>query len=316
VIDTKGESDMKSRIKAFSIVSATHVIAALLFVFPLAASAQQAGSQAVSRSKPAGSLPRLLNGKPDFSRLWANPGTLDLSVKEINGCSRVPQVKGCSYKGPGSLPMTEWGEQWYKEFNHQLTYDVTAHCFPLGYTQQFWNAPLEILSTPTRIGFLFEDGTQWRMIYTDGRPNPKFEEAEITWNGHSVGHWEGDTLVVDTVGPWWGVPMMVLDTTGHPVSDVLHLVERIRLIDADTLEIETTFDDPKAYTRPWKSTRIMKPMPAGERLIGQICQENNHEASQGLMIKTNEIPDNLRRFSQWPDMMDGAFGPLPGKEKD
>ena len=56
-------------------------------------------------------------------------------------------------------------------------------------------------------------------------------------------------------------------------------------------------------------------LDSGERLVGQICQENNHEASQGLMLKTNEMPENLRRFSQWPDLMDGAFGPLPGKEK-
>ena len=173
-IDSKGECDMRRRLKAFGIVSATHAIVALLFVFPLAASAQQAGAQTVDRSKPAGSVPRMANGKPDLSRFWAEPGTGDYSRDKINGpCSRVPLP--CSYKGPGPLPMTEWGAQWFKEFANQGVYDVTAHCFPLGYTHQYWSAPLEIVSTPTRVVFLFEDGTQWRMIYTDGRPNPKFE---------------------------------------------------------------------------------------------------------------------------------------------
>ena len=311
-IDSKGECDMRRRLKAFGIVSATHAIVALLFVFPLAASAQQAGAQTVDRSKPAGSVPRMANGKPDLSRFWAEPGTGDYSRDKINGpCSRVPLP--CSYKGPGPLPMTEWGAQWFKDFANQGVFDVTAHCFPLGYTHQYWDAPLEIVATPTRVVFLFEDGTQWRMIYTDGRSNPKFEEAEITWNGHSVGHWEGDTLVVDTIGPWWGVPMQVFDTTGHPMSSRLHLVERMRLIDADTMEIEMTVDDPKAYTRPWKSTRVMKPMPDGERLIGQICQENNHEASQGLFTSQG-LPDNLRRYSDWPELLDGAFGPQGGKD--
>jgi hypothetical protein len=291
-------------LKVFSIVSAMHVIAALLFVFPLAASSQEAGSQ---------SVPRLLDGKPDLSGLWAYPGTFDLGVEETTGCGRGTGVTGCSYKGPGPLPMTEWGEQWFRAFDSQQVFDVTAHCFPLGYTSQFWGAPMGLIHTPTKLAFLFEHNTEWRLVYMDGRPQPKFDEAEITWNGHSVGHWEGDTLVIDTVGPWWGVPMMVLDTGGHPISDVLHLVERIRRIDADTLEIEMTVDDPKAYTRPWKSTRIMKLMPPGSsRIIGQICLENNYELTQGLINLT--MPEELRRFSPWPELIDGAVGPLPRED--
>jgi len=73
-----------------------------------------------------------------------------------------------------------------------------------------------------------------------------------------------------------------------------------------------TVDDPKYYSRPWKNTRVLKPMPAGERLIGQICQENNHEASQGLFVSQG-LPENLRKFTDWPDLIDGAFGP-PGKD--
>ena len=172
---------------------------------------------------------------------------------------------------------------------------------------------MEFIHTPTKLAFLFEHNTEWRLVYTDGRLQPKFDEAEITWNGHSVGHWEGDTLVIDTVGPWWGVPMMVLDwTTGHPVSDVLHLVERVRRIDADTLEIETTYDDPKAYTRPWKSTRIMKLMPSGSEIIGQICLENNYESTQDLINPT--MPEDQRRMSLWPELLDGAVGPLPRED--
>src|SRR5262249_49079562 len=88
---------MKSRLKKLTIVSATHAMAVLFFVFPLTARAQEAGSRTVDRSTQAGSVPRLSDGKPDFTGFWANVGTIDLGIYEKNGCSFVPQLKGCSY---------------------------------------------------------------------------------------------------------------------------------------------------------------------------------------------------------------------------
>jgi hypothetical protein len=113
--------------------------------------------------------------------------------------------------------------------------------------------PFEILQTPGRVLMLFETGNSLRQIWTDGRGHPA--DLDPTWMGHSIGHWEGDILVVDTIGlndKTW------LDTAGHPHSDALHIVERIRRVDHDTLENALTFDDPKTYTKSWTSTIIYK----------------------------------------------------------
>ncbi len=113
--------------------------------------------------------------------------------------------------------------------------------------------PFEILQSRNRVLIVFETGNMFRQIWTDGRGHP--EDLDPSWMGHSIGHWDGATLVVDTVGltdkSW-------LDTAGHPHSDALHVTERIRRVDHDTLENTLTFDDPKTYTRQWSSTIVYK----------------------------------------------------------
>jgi len=108
--------------------------------------------------------------------------------------------------------------------------------------------PMEILQTPRHIVMLFEAGHEWRQIWIDGRKLPS--DPEPTWNGYSVGRWEGDTLVVDTVGfndqSW-------VDQYGNPHSDAMHLTERYRRTSRNKLELTMTIDDSKAYTRPWVS---------------------------------------------------------------
>jgi len=96
--------------------------------------------------------------------------------------------------------------------------------------------------------------SQWhhdyRMVWADGRKLPNMDEVEPKWNGYSVGHWEGDTFVVNSVGfndrTW-------LDTAGHPHSDALHVTERYTLSDANHIAYEVTVDDPKMYTKPWSN---------------------------------------------------------------
>ena len=108
--------------------------------------------------------------------------------------------------------------------------------------------PFEILQSKSRVLVLFETNNSIEQIWTDGRGHP--EDLDPSWMGHSIGHWEGATLVVDIVGltdkSW-------LDTAGHPHSDALHVIERIRRVDHDSLENTLTFEDPKAYTRTWTS---------------------------------------------------------------
>jgi len=104
----------------------------------------------------------------------------------------------------------------------------------------------------------------------DGRPHPK--DPNPTWLGDSIGRWDGDTLVVDTVGfngkSW-------IDAAGLATTESLHVIERIRRIDRGHLEIEHTIDDPQAYTKPWKFT--IQPMLLDGELMEYICQENNKD---------------------------------------
>jgi hypothetical protein len=117
-------------------------------------------------------------------------------------------------------------------------------------------AALEILQTPGKITMIFQYRNSVRHIYTDGRDHPK--NVELTWNGHSIGKWDGDTLVVDTVGlrdeSW-------LDTGGHEHSPELHVVERFRRSDEQTLEIERTLTDPVALAKPYTIRVAVKLRP-------------------------------------------------------
>jgi hypothetical protein len=145
-----------------------------------------------------------------------------------------------------------------------------ANCVPNGMpsimTQPY---PLEILFTPGKVTILIEAYSQWRQIFTDGRAHP--EDPDLTFNGHSIGHWEGDTLVVDTVG-------FTTDTAmggfGMRHSDEMRIVERFRLTAPDVLEIETTITDPQALTKPWTATRRYG-RHRDWTLAEYVCQQNN-----------------------------------------
>ena len=116
---------------------------------------------------------------------------------------------------------------------------------------------------------LFEYDHWVRRIYLDAKGHP--DGYPITWMGHSIGKYDGGTLVVDTVGmndKTW------LDSVGHPHSDALHLVERYRRLTHDTLEIQFLFDDPKTYTKPWTGKKILQLMPPGYRVMEHIACED------------------------------------------
>lgn len=106
--------------------------------------------------------------------------------------------------------------------------------------------PFEIIQIPNRVIMFFEHNRHWRTIWTDGRKLP--EDPDPSWMGNSIGRWEGDTFVVESNGfndiSW-------LDFYGHPHSEKMHLTERYRRVDRDTLEIAVTINDRMAYTRPW-----------------------------------------------------------------
>jgi hypothetical protein len=141
--------------------------------------------------------------------------------------------------------------------------------------------PTQIVQTPKQVVFLHESMFAFHVVYLDGRRHPTPDEAgETTWYGHSVGRWEGDTLVVDTVGPFFGSPKQLLDTRGHPMSDELHVVERFQRVDATHLAYEVTVEDPKAFTKPWSNVRTWVLMPPDEEILEYVCTENNKEVEE------------------------------------
>ncbi len=149
-------------------------------------------------------------------------------------------------------------------------FDPSNSCFPPGPTRIFTiPRPFEIRQTPEEVYILSEMDHSVRRIYMDGRGHP--DGYPSTWMGHSVGKYERNTLVVDTTAineTTW------IDTLGHPHSDALHLVERIRRLNHDTLEIEVTFEDPKIYTRPWTGKKVYQLQPPSYELKEDvICEE-------------------------------------------
>jgi hypothetical protein len=148
--------------------------------------------------------------------------------------------------------------------------DPEARCLPPGIPRmQATPFPFQIYQLPDRVMFLYEGGAHvWRIVYMN-RPHPK--DVEPTYLGDSVGHWEGDTLVVDVVGfnerTW-------LDQDGHPHSDKLHVMERYTRVDELTLRYEFTIDDPGAYAAKWGNSYLI-PFVPGADLMEYICQENN-----------------------------------------
>lgn len=264
-----------------SVLGALALLATPAFLSPPA----DAQTGAAAKASSGSDFPRMSDGKPDLSGLWDHPFVVDMSKdltdfqthKPSNKCGA--EVTGCSAKGTGGeLPMTPWAANWTKNYD-ATNYDATAHCNPMGYTRSM-NAPVptEIVQTPKELVFLHESMFAFHVVYLDGRMHPTADEAlETMWYGHSVGHWEGDTMVVDTVGPFFGTPKMLLDTRGHPVSENLHIIEHFRRLDATHLGYEVTIDDPKMYTKPFTNERTWVLMPKNEEILEYVCTENNKE---------------------------------------
>jgi len=146
-----------------------------------------------------------------------------------------------------------------------------ANCVPPGMPGIMGQPyPIEILFTPGMVTVIAEAFMQVRHIYTDGRGHP--EDPDLTFNGHSIGHWDGDTLVADSVGFSTDTSLGVNMGTRH--SDKMHIVERFHLKDPKTLEIVTTIDDPEALAKPFVKTATYARHPDWT-LAEYICQQNN-----------------------------------------
>jgi hypothetical protein len=210
-------------------------------------------------------IPRMSDERPDFQGVWDHPYVADMSL------DRKDQ------KGAGPLPFSAAGADNFKNYD-PAKFDYTGHCLPFGIMRSVnvGGYPIQIMQNAKYLALLFEQSTWFHVVYIDGRGHPA--DVEPTWFGHSIGKFDGDTLVVDTVG-FNGKTR--LDTIGHPHSDKMHLIQTFRYTDPDHLVYEVTVDDPVMYTKPWKNERVFTRMPSGQELIEYSCEENNRDFTEG-----------------------------------
>ncbi len=218
---------------------------------------------AMSAAGQSSAVPRLPGGKPDLNGVWERPYVPDMSRN------------GKDQQGPGPLPFTAWGAEVFKNYD-PAKFDYTGHCLPQGLTRSVNSPfPLEIFQTSKRVAVLYEAWNVFHVVPTDGRDFPK--NLEPTWMGTSIGKWDGDTLVVDTIG---FNDKTNLDTVGHPHSDQMRVTERFTRSDDKHIAYEVTIDDPKTYTKPWKNNRTFTLRPDWE-IMEYSCEENNRDLTQG-----------------------------------
>ena len=243
------------KIRFGGLIAIAFVIVTTFLLIPASAMAQSAASK---------DIPRLPNGKPDFSGVWDHPRVLDVT-RDGKGCGGG--TPGCAQKGNGELSLTPEGAKRFKG----PRIDFTAYCLPWGYSRSSQvEYPLAIMHQPDRLAFLYESNNIFHVVHLDGRDHPK--DLEPSWMGHSIGKWEGDTLVIDSIG-FNG--KTYIDTAEHPSSDALHVTERIGYADPQHLNYEITWEDPKMYTKPVKNTRVYARMKPGDELMEYWCMENN-----------------------------------------
>lgn len=193
-------------------------------------------------------VPRAIDGKPDLSGVWLRPRVVD----------------------PGGPEMLPWAAALMQQRKRDNFKDMpSARCLPMG-IDLIGPQLAKFIQTAAVLVVIQESPVPGTIqIFLDGRDHPK--DLLTTWRGHSVGRWEADALIVDTIGfndvSW-------LDGLGRPRTTELHVIQRIRRVDFDHLEIETTVDDSGTFVKPW-TARAVSHLAPGEEIQEVICNENN-----------------------------------------
>lgn len=242
----------------------------------------------------AAPAPMFLDGKPDLSGVWENIGWREGAAASnvITGTGGAPSTRSAEARRapapsiaaffeigsmvPGGLPYQPWARELKNRRTAENARDnPDAHCLPLGNMQLHLHPePRKIIQSTHEIVILYEGNAGVRQIFTDLRPLPS-GDPQPWWFGYSTGHWESDTLVVQTSGfrdGGW------LDVNGSPLTEAGKMTERFRRINYGTLALEITVDDPKAYTKPWTVKFQQRLMPDDE-LIEFVCQENERSSA-------------------------------------
>jgi hypothetical protein len=216
--------------------------------------------------------PRLADGKPDFSGIWISDRTEE-GQETISDASSLPSGRHMANMGvdlEGGLPYQPWQLPIVKERTDNLAiHDPHIRCLP-DFFLRAYGLPhmLKFVHTPDLLVMLNEMNAGYRQVFTDARALP--DDPAPSWQGYSSAKWDGDTLVVDTIGmrdDTW------IDWNGSVVTEEAKIREEIRRLDFGHLEIKATVDDPKAYTKPWTVT-LRQRIVVDAELIDEICLEN------------------------------------------
>jgi len=182
------------------------------------------------------------------------------------------------------------------EVAHHPYGDPAAACWPQGMFKAYigTNGPIEITQTPGRVLLQHERLSETRRIYTDGRKHPVGDALQYTAEGDSIGHWEGKTLVVDTIGTRREFTLSM--APGMPHSEAAHFTERFTRIDPVTLRIDIKIDDPKAMTEPMQTSLLYK-LYDHDHMDEDFCVENNrNRPDENLRVQVDLTPHKQYGF--------------------
>ena len=229
---------------------------------------------------PAGPVKRMPDGKPDMQGYWNatnNGGAVFEVQKHPRRLQSLPAGQGAIVDPPdGLIPYTpEYAAKAKENFEQHLADEPELHCYESGLPNQMYRQfGFQILQPPGYVVMNWEFMHAYRIIPTDNRPHTLSASTKL-FMGDSVGHWEGDTLVVDTTNlndrTW-------LDSAGNVHSDQMHVIERITPVDERTIKYEATIEDPKAYTKPWKvAFEFSRNMQPNYEIMEFACIEGNQD---------------------------------------
>jgi hypothetical protein len=220
--------------------------------------------------------PRTADGKPDLSGVWqganATGGGPPAAATKFSDGPPVAGFVNIGQNMKDGLPLNSQGQALLEARRAGNGKDnPEAMCLPMGIVQfHTQGAPRKLIQTPDVLVILYEASMGLRQVFTDGRTAPA-DDPQPWWYGYSIGHWEGDTLVVETTGLRDDGG---LDIFGTPLTDAAKVTERFRRPSYGKLEIDVTIDDPKVYTQPW-TVRVNQRIMPDQELIEFVCNENN-----------------------------------------
>jgi len=273
----RGDTQMQNRLRGAIFVGAKAALITALGVMPIVGQAQ------------AYKAPRTADGKPDLNGIWEALNTANWDIQDHAARAGPVVALGAAFSVPAGRGVVEGNEIPYlpaaaakkkENFEKWLTADPEIKCYMPGVPRAtYMPYPFQIFQTPQYILMAYEFAGASRTIYM----NSKQKSPSDTWMGWSVGHWEGDTLVVDVTGfndqTWF-------DRAGNFHSDALHVVERYTPISPDALDYEVTIEDPKVFSRPWKIRMpLYRRLEKDAQLLEYMCVEFAEELMYGHLRK-------------------------------